>query len=91
MKVAKIKFSEEQIEMLIIGKVVTVRLPDAELQLTMDRTYIELRETADKLKGLGVKPSVFDGLGDLFGGDEVSKGAAKFNDMVQGFLDRKKK
>jgi hypothetical protein len=91
MKVAKIKFSEEQVELLIIGKTVTVRLPDAELQLTMDRTYIELRKAADKLKGLGVKPSVFDDLGDLFGGDEVSKGAAKFNDMVRDFLDRKKK
>jgi hypothetical protein len=91
MKVAKIKFSEEQVELLIIGKVVTVRLPDAELHLTMDRTYIELRAAADKLNGLGVKPSVFDGFEDLFGGDEVSKGAAKFNDMVQGFLDRKKK
>lgn len=91
MKVAKIKFSEEQVEMLIVGKVVIVRLPDAELQLTMDRTLVELREAAANLKKVGVKPSVLDGLGDLFGGDEVSKGAAKFNDMVQEFLDRKKK
>lgn len=82
MKVAKIKFSEEQVKLLIVGQTVIVRLPDAELQLTMDQARIEIRRAANKLKGLGVKPTGFEGFEDLFEEREQSQ-ADKFVDILK--------
>jgi hypothetical protein len=59
MKVAKIKFSEAQVKMIITGKTVVVNLPDAQLHLTMDMTRIEMRKAADGFAGVG-KKSRFD-------------------------------
>lgn len=74
--------------MLVIGQTVTVRLPDAELQLTMDQAKIELRRAAEKLKNLGVKPTGFEGFEDLFGGKE--DWADKFGDIDAIFNGKKK-
>lgn len=74
MRLAKIKFSESQVRLLVIGQTVKINLPDAEIHLTMDTTRIELRKAADKLRGLGKesKSGIRDlfkdkGLEDLFG------------------------
>ena len=89
-KVAKIKFSEEQVRLLIVGQTVIVRLPDAELRLTMDQVKIELRRAAKKLKDLGVRPTGFEGFEDIFEEQEQSR-MDKFNDMLQDILDKKKR
>jgi len=64
MKVAKIKFSEAQVRLLVVGQTVRINLPDAEVHLTMDTTRIELRKAADKLRDLGKEHKT--GLRDMF-------------------------
>lgn len=70
MKLARIKFTEAQVRLLVIGQTVKINLPDAEVHLTMDTTRIDLRKAAEKLKNIGAKAKpkssafggIFDGL-----------------------------
>lgn len=72
MKIAKIKFTEAQVRLLVIGESIQINLPDAQLHLTMDTTRIELRKAAEQLRDVAKrKKSKFDDLfGDLFGGKD---------------------
>lgn len=79
MKLARIKFSETQVRMLVVGQTVRINLPDGEIHLTMDTSRIELRKAADKLRDLSKNrgKSKFDDLfGDIFG-----KGDDPFSDL----------
>ena len=70
MKVARIKFTEVQVKMLMTGQTVTINLPDAQLQLTMDRTQAELKEAADKFSKVGkngYEGYDFSDFGSMFG------------------------
>ena len=90
MKVAKIKFSEKQVKMLISGQTVVVRLPDAELHVTMDQAYIELRQAAAKLKNMGTKSTGFEGFEDIFGEREQSQ-TDKFGDVLRDIFDKERR
>jgi hypothetical protein len=69
MRITKIKFTEAQVRLLIVGETVQINLPDAQVHLTMDTTRIELRKAADKLRDLGRsrgKSKFEDLFGDIF-------------------------
>jgi hypothetical protein len=92
MKVAKIKFSEAQVKMLITGQTVILNLPDAQVHLTMDMTRIEMRKAADKFAGVGKKSSRFDDfdLPDFM--DEPSKpGERSFRDIFADVFEKSKR
>ena len=80
MRVAKIKFSEAQVRMIITGKTVVVNLPDAQLHLTMDTTRIETRRAAEGFADVG-KKSRFDDFDSRFHGRIERQ-------FVQGHLQR---
>jgi len=88
MRIAKIKFSEEQVRMMVDGKTVVVRTTEGEMHLTMDQTRVELRRAADKLKDIGKTKTGFE---DLFGdGFDFNGKSGGFKDIFNDIMGKKK-
>jgi hypothetical protein len=60
MKIAKIKFTEAQIQLLIQGDLVVINLPDAQIHITADR-----RKAADGFAKVGKKLEMPDFMEDF--------------------------
>ncbi len=92
MKVAKIKFAEEQVRMLITGKTVIVNLPDAQIHLTMDMTRIERKKAADGFAGVGKKSNPFrdSDFDDFMGNSKSDSKSDSFKDMFGDLFGKKR-